>query len=91
MGRLSSVMKVQIIYTWFVSADEIQNWGAPVLWTGDKGEPLSNSTDLPRASFDRFFSLLNLIYLKPALIRSDGHGNFPQNANVRYLKAWSHV
>lgn len=33
------------------------------------------------------FSLLNLIYLKPALIRSDGHADFTQNANVRYVKA----
>lgn len=37
------------------------------------------------------FLLLNLIYLKPALIRSDGHADFPQNVNVRYLKAWLHV
>lgn len=48
-------MKVQIIYTWFVSADEIQNWGAAVLWAGDKGKPLSNSTDPPQAGFDLFF------------------------------------
>lgn len=48
-------MKVQIIYTWFVSADEIQNWEAAALWTGDKGELLSNSSDPPWASFDPFF------------------------------------
>lgn len=57
-------MKVQIIYTWFVSADEIQNWEAAVLWTGDKGEPLSKSTDPPRASFDLFFMI------KPHLLES---------------------
>lgn len=74
-------MKVQIIYTWFVSADEIQNWGAAVLWTGDKGEPLSNSTDPLLASFDLFFLWLNLIYLNPAPIRASGRADFPQNAN----------
>lgn len=58
-------MKVQIIYTWFVSTDEIQNWGAAVLWAGDKGEPLSNSTDPPQAGFDLFFFVI-----KPHLLES---------------------
>lgn len=80
-------MKVQIIYTWFVSADEIQNWGAAVLWAGDKGEPLSNSTDPPQAGFDLFFSWLNLIYLNPAPICTDSLGNFPQNANSKFSES----